>query len=159
MNRLPTVSMMVALLFASLGTPATQAAPALPPDPAIVEAASPDALTAFARRHLGGATRAANLNRGHINRNINVNRNIATTRNVKVNRTAVGVVGGVRGGVAVVRPVRPWVRRPYYGTVVAGVTLGTIIAASTIPTAPASDLCWYWSNSSKTRGYWDYCNL
>ena len=71
-----------------------------------------------------------------------------------VNRN-VGRVGV--GGVAVVRPVRPWVRRPYYGTLVAGVTLGTVIAASTIPPAPSSDLCWYWSNSSKTRGYWDYC--
>jgi hypothetical protein len=53
--------------------------------------------------------------------------------------------------------VRPWVRRPYYGTVVAGVALGTVIAATTIPPAPSSDLCWYWSNSSKTKGYWDYC--
>jgi hypothetical protein len=53
--------------------------------------------------------------------------------------------------------VRHWVRRPYYGRVVAGVTLGTIIAATVVPTAPASDLCWYWTNSSETRGYWDYC--
>src|ERR1035441_532817 len=26
----------------------------------------------------------------------------------------------------VVRPVRPWVRRPYYGRIVAGVALGTV---------------------------------
>jgi hypothetical protein len=59
----------------------------------------------------------------------------------------------------VVRPVRPWVRRPYYGRVVAGVALGTVVAvaATTAPPAPASNLCWYWSNSSRTRGYWDYC--
>jgi hypothetical protein len=79
--------------------------------------------------------------------------------NVAVRRTT--VVGG-RGvvaarGVAVVGAVRPWVRRPYYGTVVAGITLGTIIAATAIPPAPSSEVCWYWSNSPHTRGYWDYC--
>jgi hypothetical protein len=68
----------------------------------------------------------------------------------------------VRGGTAVranavVRPVRPWVSRPYYGTVVGGIALGTIIAATVVPTAPADNLCWYWSNSSHSRGYWDYC--
>lgn len=60
--------------------------------------------------------------------------------------------------VAPVRPVpavRPW----YWGSVVAGVTIGTIIvvSASTVPKAPSPDLCWYWDNPSKTRGYWDYC--
>jgi len=58
---------------------------------------------------------------------------------------------------AVVRPVRPWVRQTYYGTVFDGVTLGTVIAAAAVPTPPSFDLCWYWSNSSKTRGYWDFC--
>jgi hypothetical protein len=58
---------------------------------------------------------------------------------------------------AVVRPVRPWVQQPYYGTVFDGVTLGTVIAAAAVPTSPSFDLCWYWSNSSKTRGYWDFC--
>jgi hypothetical protein len=57
----------------------------------------------------------------------------------------------------VVRPVRPWVRQPYYGNVFDGVTLGAIIAASTVPTSPSFDVCWYWSNSSQTRGYWDFC--
>jgi hypothetical protein len=67
------------------------------------------------------------------------------------------VVGGpvVRGGVY----VRPWVRRPYYGTIVAGVALGTIIAvaAATAPPPPAPNLCWYWVDPSNTQGYWDYC--
>jgi hypothetical protein len=57
----------------------------------------------------------------------------------------------------VVRPVRPWVRQPYYGSAFDGVTLGAIIAASTVPTSPSFDVCWYWSNSSQTRGYWDFC--
>lgn len=60
---------------------------------------------------------------------------------------------------AVVAPVRPWVRRPYYGTVVAGVALGTVVAvaATRAPAPPSSNLCWYWTNSSQTKGYWDYC--
>jgi len=53
--------------------------------------------------------------------------------------------------------VRGWNRRPYYGTVIAGVALGTIIAAAAAPPPPSSELCWYWTNPSKNRGYWDYC--
>ena len=63
-----------------------------------------------------------------------------------------GVYRGPRGVY-----VRPWRRRPYYGSVVAGVALGTVIAAAAVPRAPASDLCWYWSNPARTHGYWDYC--
>ncbi|SIR12015.1 MULTISPECIES: hypothetical protein [unclassified Bosea (in: a-proteobacteria)] len=61
--------------------------------------------------------------------------------------------------VAPVRPVpavRPW----YWGRVVAGVTIGTIItvaAVNSVPKAPSPELCWNWSDSSKTRGYWNYC--
>ena len=57
----------------------------------------------------------------------------------------------------VVRPVRPWVRQPYYGSVFDGLTLGAIVAATAVPTSPSLDVCWYWSNSSQTRGYWDFC--
>jgi hypothetical protein len=110
----------------------------------IAGAPSEEALSAFARR---GGVRTANVGRnGGVNRNVN--------RNVNINRNIARVgVGGAAIGV-----VRPWVRRPYFGAVVAGVTLGTVIAATAIPPAPSSDLCWYWSNSSRTRGYWDYCN-
>ena len=55
---------------------------------------------------------------------------------------------------------RPWVRRPYYGRIVAGVALGTIItvaAVGLIPRRPAPDLCWYWVDPYRSRGYWDYC--
>jgi hypothetical protein len=58
---------------------------------------------------------------------------------------------------AVVRPVRPWVRQPYYGAVIANVTLGTVITAPAVPTSPSFDLCWYWATFAKTRGYWDFC--
>ena len=81
-------------------------------------------------------------------------------RGVAARRTQVAV--GRRGAVAVksttvMRPVRPWVQQPYYGAVFDGVTLGAVIAANAVPTSPSIDLCWYWSNSSKSRGYWDFC--
>lgn len=53
--------------------------------------------------------------------------------------------------------VRGWNRRPYYGTAMAGVVLGTVIAAAAAPRAPADNLCWYWTNPARTHGYWDYC--
>src|SRR5262249_33521977 len=55
---------------------------------------------------------------------------------------------------AVGRPVRPWVPQPYYGAVFDGVTLGAVMAATAVPTSRSIDVCWYWSNSSQTRGYW-----
>ena len=55
---------------------------------------------------------------------------------------------------------RPWVRRPYYGTIVAGVALGTLIvvgAVGVVPVRPAPNLCWYWADPYGNQGYWDYC--
>ena len=55
---------------------------------------------------------------------------------------------------------RPWVRRPYYGTIVAGIALGTLItvaAVGAVPPRPAPNLCWYWADPYGNRGYWDYC--
>ena len=53
--------------------------------------------------------------------------------------------------------MRNWSRKPYYGNVVYGVALGTVLAATAVPLAPAPNLCWYWTNPSHNRGYWDYC--
>src|SRR6478672_2162137 len=55
---------------------------------------------------------------------------------------------------------RPWAPRPYYGTIIAGVALGTLItvaAVGYVPTRPAPNLCWYWADPYGNRGYWDYC--
>jgi hypothetical protein len=55
---------------------------------------------------------------------------------------------------------RPWVRRPYYGTIIAGVALGTLItvaAVGYVPQRPAPNLCWYWADPYGNTGYWDYC--
>jgi hypothetical protein len=73
--------------------------------------------------------------------------------------TVVRPAAAVRTNV-VVRPVRPWVRRAYYGTIVGGIALGTIIAATTVgfaPAAPGPNMCWFWADSTQTQGYWDYC--
>ena len=61
--------------------------------------------------------------------------------------------------VVVVRPYRHWNKRPYYGTVIGGVALGTVLGAAAYnAVAPAPNLCWYWANPAMTQGYWDYCN-
>ena len=86
---------------------------------------------------------------------------------------AVGPNGGVAvrgayGGAAVRGPngavavrggyYRPYVRAPYYGAIVAGVALGTLIVATAPPPVPAPGLCWFWSSGAYTQGYWDYCS-
>src|SRR5215467_13856677 len=110
-------------------------------------------------RHRGVSVRARHVAVRH--RGITRTRHVAGGhRGVAARRTHVAV--GRRGAVAVksaavVRPVRPWVSQPYYGAVFDGVTLGAVMAASAVPTSPSVDLCWYWSNSAQTRGYWDFC--
>jgi hypothetical protein len=100
-----------------------------------------------AHARMGGGGGAAHARTGGGNRNANVNRN--ANRNVNRN---VNVHGRVGVGV-----VRPWVRRPYFGTIVGGVALGALVAATAVPVAPADGLCWYWVDPSQTQGYWDYC--
>ena len=81
--------------------------------------------------------------------NGNVRRNVYVNRNVNVRRTVI-----------VHRPYRAWVRRPYYGAIVGGVALGTVVgvgAAYAVPIAPAPNMCWYWSDRTGLYGYWDYC--
>ncbi len=70
--------------------------------------------------------------------NVNVNRNV----NVRVVNRGYG-----------------W-RGARWGAVVFGVTLGTaiVVAANTPPYPPDPSLCWTWSNSALTRGYWYYCD-
>jgi hypothetical protein len=57
------------------------------------------------------------------------------------------------------RPIRPVPgRRPFYwGRVLGGVTVGAIIAASLAPPPPDPALCWFWTDHTRTHGYWDYC--
>jgi hypothetical protein len=104
---------------------------------------------AHARMGGGGGAAHARAGGGNINRGGNVNRNANVNRNVNRN---VNVHGRVGVGV-----VRPWVRRPYFGTIVGGVALGALIYATAVPMTPADGLCWYWVDPSQTQGYWDYC--
>ena len=51
-------------------------------------------------------------------------------------------------------------RHKYYGRIIGGVVIGSILAASAFyaySSPPEDGLCWYWTNSSRERGYWDYC--
>lgn len=51
-------------------------------------------------------------------------------------------------------------RRRYWGRVVGGIALGATIAATTagrVPPPPAAGLCWTWTNTARTQGYWYYC--
>jgi hypothetical protein len=106
-----------------------------------------------ARAGGGRATvgRGGSVNRTNFAARRSTNSNVNRRANVNVNRANVNVVGR--------RPVRGWVARPYYGTIVGGVALGTMIAvtAGAVPAAPASNLCWFWSDSAQVNGYWDYC--
>jgi hypothetical protein len=75
---------------------------------------------------------------------------------------SVHVHGHVHRGAVVVAPVRPLpaVRPWYWGRAVAGVTIGTVIAATAVgvaPVAPSPTMCWIWTDNTKSRGYWDYC--
>ena len=107
-----------------------------------------------------GVSRTRHVAAGHRGVAVRTRHVTIRHRGVAARRTRVAV--GRRGAVAVkstavVRPVRPWVPQPYYGAVFDGVTLGAVMAATAVPTSPSVDLCWYWSNSAQTRGYWDFC--
>ena len=74
----------------------------------------------------------------------------------------------VRGG-AVVRPgvARPgrWVRPANYywrpgGAIAAGAAIGFVAAAGAVAYAgspPAPGYCWYYTDPSRTQGFWDVC--
>jgi hypothetical protein len=56
--------------------------------------------------------------------------------------------------------VQRWYPRPYYGQFFGGIVLGSILTAGAIgvaPPPPAPELCWYWIDPYRSRGYWDYC--
>ena len=54
-----------------------------------------------------------------------------------------------------------WSYRPYYGRIIGGVALGTLLAASAYyayaSEPPAPGLCWFWADPDEIQGYWDYC--
>ena len=101
-----------------------------------------------------------------------VNRGAAVARGprggaVAVRGTSVARPGyrpGVTPGRAVV--VAPGLRRPsnYWwrpgGAIAAGAAVGFVTAAAAASYAgspPAAGYCWYYTNSSRTQGFWDQC--
>jgi hypothetical protein len=102
----------------------------------------------------GGGAKAG----GSVNRRTNVNVNQRT--NVNVNKRTNVNINANRNVNVVRRPVRVWAPRPYYGAIVGGVALGTIITVSAMgaaPAVPAPNMCWFWADAAQMSGYWDYC--
>lgn len=85
----------------------------------------------------------------------------AASRTV-VRRGAVARPGVVRPGVA---RAGGWVRPAHYywrpgGAIAAGAALGFVGAATAAAWAgspPASGQCWYYTDPSRTQGFWDVC--
>ena len=69
-------------------------------------------------------------------------------------RSTTAVVG--RGGWA-----RPgWYGWPRGGAIAAGAAIGVVAAATAVAWAgapPAPGMCWYYTDPSRTQGFWDYC--
>jgi hypothetical protein len=73
--------------------------------------------------------------------------------NVAVRNTAV-----VAGRGAWARP--GWYRWPRGGAIAAGAAIGFVTAATAVAwagSAPAPGMCWYYTDPSRTQGFWDYC--
>lgn len=96
-----------------------------------------------------------------------------------------GVAVGPRGGVAarrttvvtrpgggaavrrttVVRPGGGWARPAWYrwpagGAIAAGAALGFVAAGAAVAyagAAPAPGMCWYYTDMTRTQGFWDTC--
>ncbi|WP_429020872.1 hypothetical protein [Bradyrhizobium sp. I1.14.4] len=79
-------------------------------------------------------------------------------------------VVGPRGNVAVrgttvVRGRGGWARPGWYGwprggAIAAGAAIGFVSAATAAAWAgapPAPGMCWYYTDPSRTQGFWDYC--
>jgi len=123
-----------------------------------------------ANRNVGGnaaASRNANVSR-NANRNANVNRNVS--RNVDVNRNVnrnADVNRNVNRNVNANRTVGTggWARPSGYwwrpgGAVAAGAAVGFVTAATAAAwagPAPAPNMCWYYTDSGRTQGFWDAC--
>lgn len=73
--------------------------------------------------------------------------------NVAVRGTTV-----VRGGGGWARP--GWYGWPRGGAIAAGAAIGMVTAATAAAwagPAPAPGMCWYYTDPSRTQGFWDYC--
>jgi hypothetical protein len=75
-----------------------------------------------------------------------------------VRRGAVVRPGYAGGGVRWARPGRYY--WPRGGAIAAGAAIGFVTAATAAAwagAAPAPGMCWYYTDPSRTQGFWDYC--
>jgi hypothetical protein len=75
-----------------------------------------------------------------------------------VGRGPVGRPGGRPGGGRWARPGN--YRWPRGGAIAAGAAIGFVAAATAAAwagAAPAPGMCWYYTDPSRTQGFWDYC--
>jgi len=75
-----------------------------------------------------------------------------------VARAAVVRPGYAGGGVRWARPGRYY--WPRGGAIAAGAAIGFVGAATAAAwagAAPAPGMCWYYTDPSRTQGFWDYC--
>jgi hypothetical protein len=71
----------------------------------------------------------------------------------------------VRSRTAVVGRGGAWARPAYYrwprgGAIAAGAAIGFVTAATAAAwagAAPGPGMCWYYTDPSRTQGFWDYC--
>jgi hypothetical protein len=73
-------------------------------------------------------------------------------------RAAVVRPGYAGGGVRWARPAH--YRWPRGGAIAAGAAIGFVTAATAAAWAgspPAPGMCWYYTDPSRTQGFWDYC--
>lgn len=78
--------------------------------------------------------------------------------NAVVRRTTVVRPGWRGGGVRWARP--GWYRWPVGGAIAAGAAVGFVTAATAAAwagAAPVPGMCWYYTDPSRTQGFWDYC--
>src|SRR4051794_30077965 len=76
-----------------------------------------------------------------------------------------GVRPGAKPVHPIARPGRPSVRPPYYtwrpgGAIAAGAALGFVAASAAVAYAgapPVPGYCWYYTDFSRTQGFWDVC--
>lgn len=162
-QRASTVSAVFATL-ASL-TP-IDLAQAVPLYPAVLQAQGNDSLVEVRAFVAGGGRVAVGPRGGAVVRSGAVVRRPAGGAVVRSGTVVVGPRGNV-GAVrrtAVVAPGR-WARPGRYrwpvgGAIAAGAAIGFVAAVTAAAWAgppPSDGLCWYYTDPSRTQGFWDYC--
>lgn len=163
----PNATLMTSMIALAViaSTPVETASAALLGPPPLGEHASwsPDLVDVRAVVHRGGAARGprggAVVHRGGAV--------VGPRGGAYRGRTA---VIGPRGNVAVrgrtvVRGGGGWARPGWYGwprggAIAAGAAIGMVSAATAAAwagAAPAPGMCWYYTDPSRTQGFWDYC--